>query len=471
MAARQAADAPADPQSLGLALSCRWRVSGGFQKTGSMLRLTVRLTEVLTNHDVLTEEVDGSIEALFEMQERVAAVVGEKLNRAAPLPEQKAIPKLSAYECYVKGQQAWLRMEKESLQKARESFEQAVDLDPTYASALAGMAMVNALGHTYTSDPALLDVAADYARRAIAADPTLAEPHAQLAYILMSWGKRSESYEEAKRAIELDPDNFMAWYFGAAPLSIPLPRREAEKLCQRIPGRGETTDPHRRRRLEALRMQQRAIELNPRQGWAWLGAGWMHLDLGNFRESRWCMEKALELEQTAQHSTAGVEGCLGELLRRAGELAEARQRCLAGIEAVEKSDHVYRDTLRGAFLCSLGRTALQQEDSEAASAAFNQSVLHLRGRSRARGGGHPFVQALCGLAQIKKEQGAFDEALDLFRRREGFDFNFMWCCSDDVTLLALARAARGLDNIKLARQLLDEAIDVGSAEAHSEVIT
>jgi tetratricopeptide (TPR) repeat protein len=193
-----------------------------------------------------------------------------------------------------------------------------------------------------------------------------------------------------------------------------------------------------------------------------------HADLGNFRESRWCLEKALELEKTPQGETAGVEGHLGECLRRAGELAEARERSLAGIEAIEKSDHVYRDTFRGVFLCSLGRTALQQEDTEAARAAFNQAVLHLRGRSRARAGGHPFVQGLCGLAQTDRDEGAFEEALDVFRRREDFDFSFMYCCVDDVTLLELARAAKSLGKIELARQLFSEAMDMGSVEALSE---
>ena len=99
---------------------------------------------------------------------------------------------------------------------------------------------------------------------------------------------------------------------------------------------------------------------------------------------------------------------------------------------------------------------------------INQAALHLRGRSRARGGGHPFVQALCGLAQSERVEAAFEEALDVFRRREGFDFRFFWCCMDDLTLLELARAAKSLGRTELARQLLSEAIDIGSMEALSE---
>ncbi|MHC4404458.1 MAG: protein kinase domain-containing protein, partial [Planctomycetota bacterium] len=147
-AARQAAGAPTDPHSLGLALSCRWLVSGTFQKAGSALRLTVRLTETLTDHEVLTEKMDGSTETLFEMQDRLAALVGDRLNRAAPSREQETAPppKLSAYECYVKGQHA-LGFQRGSSEQARELFAQAVDLDPEYAPALAGLAAVDARDH------------------------------------------------------------------------------------------------------------------------------------------------------------------------------------------------------------------------------------------------------------------------------------------------------------------------------------
>ena len=128
----------------------------------------------------------------------------------------------------------------------------------------------------------------------------------------------------------------------------------------------------------------------------------------------------------------------------------------------------YLDEVRDDIVENVKDFIAAQEDTEAARAAFNQAVLHLRGRSGARGGGHPFVQALCGLAQTDRDAGAFQEALDVFRRRGSFDFSPMFCCMDDVTLLELARGAKSLGETHLARQLLSEAIDVGSMEALSE---
>ncbi len=184
---------------------------------------------------------------------------------------------------------------------------------------------------------------------------------------------------------------------------------------------------------KALRLFQRAVELDPRHAFGWLALGWTHLDLGHAPEARWCLEKAVAVEgETTSGPTSGVAGYLGECLRRSGELDAARAACLRGLEAVERSDNMYRDTFRGVCLCALGRTALEQGDTEAAHAAFTQAVAHLRGRPRALGGGHLLVQALAGLARLDGERPLAEGAralpaargtrllvhVGLFRRRD-----------------------------------------------------
>ncbi len=110
---------------------------------------------------------------------------------------------------------------------------------------------------------------------------------------------------------------------------------------------------------------QRALEIEPRHGWALLGLGWTHLELGSAAEARWCLEKAVRARTSAvaTHPTVGVAGLLGECLRRQGDLEGARARCLEGLESAESTDNMYRDTFRGVCLCALGRTALEQADT------------------------------------------------------------------------------------------------------------
>jgi hypothetical protein len=152
-----------------------------------------------------------------------------------------------------------------------------------------------------------------------------------------------------------------------------------------------------------------------------------------------------------------------------GDLAEARRQLMAGLEVAERTDNMYRDTCRGIYLCSLGRTALQQDDFTAARAAFRQAALHVRGRPHARCGGYLLVQALAGATQAGEGPEPFEEALQLFERREGWNFQWFYGCSEDITLMALARAARTLGRDEDARYLLERARALGCTEAFDEV--
>ena len=444
----ESAERKPDALDLGLAIGSRWALSGSFQRVGPALRVTVRLTEVPTARVVSTEKIDGKVEGIFEIQDRLATGITGWLNLESPTPaaEPAAPPKLEAFEAYARGRRLWLKLEKGSFEQAGELFRQAVETDPSYAPALSGLAALHAMRFTFTTAREDLDKAADYARRAIANDPSLGDPYIWLGYALMRQGRPEQALEAEKRGMELEPERAFAPYFAGCTLAFD------------------------QRREEALPYFRRSLELNSKHGWAWLGLGWTHLELGHDREARSSLERAVELECEPEHPTAGVRAFLGEFLRRAGKLDESRARCLEGLEAVERTDHMYRDTFRAASLCFLGRTALDQGDVEAARAAFGQAASHVKGRRRTLAGGFLLVQALAGCARAGEGVAPFEEALRLLERREGFDFSFFWTGSDDVTLLELARAAATLGRSDEARMLLQRAREAGSVEAHGETL-
>jgi TolB-like protein/predicted Ser/Thr protein kinase len=436
-----------EARDLGLALGCRWVLSGSFQKMGPALRVTMRLTEVATGREISAEKLDGTAQGIFEMQDRLSAAVveGLRLRLPAAVTTNAQAPNLEAYELYARGRRAWFRYEKGGFEQAAEFYERAVDADPAYAPALSGLAGIHALRFTFTTDSCDLERAAGYAQRAIDSDPKLCEPHIWLGYVRLRQRRTDEVLAEENTAASLDRSAVFAPYFAGCALAFDD------------------------RRAEALPFFQRSLEIDAQHGWSWLGLGWCHLDLGHTAEASWSLGKAVELEKRQVRSpTAGVSGYLGECLRRMGDVNKARVRCLEGLEAVEKSDHMYRDTFRCVCLCALGRTALQQGDPPAARAAFVQAVSHLHGRPRALGGGQLMVQALAGLARAGDSPRSFQEARRLFELREGFDFSSMWSCSDDVSLLELARAARTLGQTDDARVLLAQARQAGSREALQE---
>jgi len=430
-----------EAHEIGRLLPCRWILSGAYQRVGPRLRVTSRLTEVGTGEVVATEKVDGALDDIFALQDRLAeAAAGRLRPGGTPLPARPA-PRIDAYERHARGRRFFLHLEKGSLDQARAFYEEAIGADPDHAPSLAGLAAVHAMRFTFRTDRAELETAAGYARRAIAADPDLAEPRIWLGYVLMRQGRIDEAVAQERRAMEIEPAAPFAPYFAGCALGLSG------------------------RHAEALPFFQRTIEIEPRHGWGCLGLGWMHLELGSAAEARWCLERAVELERVGSpHPTAGVAGYLGELLRRLGDLEGARARCLEGLDAVERSDSMYRDSFRGVSLCALGRTALAQGDAAAARTAFTQAAAHLRGRPHALGGGFLLVQALAGLARAGADAGAFEDAMKLYRDREGQDFSFMWVCTDGAALHELSRAAAALGRADEAKDLLARARAAGSRE-------
>jgi TolB-like protein/Tfp pilus assembly protein PilF/predicted Ser/Thr protein kinase len=440
--ARAAAGGTSDPISLGLRLGCRWTIGGSCQRSGAALRVTCRLVEVATGVVAAVEKTDGTLDRIFELQDRLAGSVTAALRvKAAPAAPQY---RPGAWEAYARGRAFLVRLGKGAFDEAARQFEEAIGLDPRHAGALAGLAMVHAMRFTWTTDPATLERAAGYASRAAAADPGLGEAHVWLGYALWRQGRHQEALAALRRARETDPRGVYAPYFTAC-VELRLGHR-----------------------AQALQSYQTSVEMDEEFGFAWIGLGWTHMDLGRLDEARYCFARAEELEQrTTPHPTAGAAGYAGEVLRRMNRLEEARAAALRGIEAAEKSDHMYRDTLRGIGLLSLGRTALRQGDRSGARAAFDQAVDHLRGRDRTLGGGQLLVQALAGLAQATADAGSYDKARALFERRAGHDFSWLWGATDDVSLLELARAAKALAKPREAIDLLRLADAAGATQAHA----
>jgi serine/threonine-protein kinase len=429
------------PVAVGLRLGCRWVFSGGFRVAATHLWVSAQLVEVSTGQVLFEEAHDSTVDSIFEIERRLAASCAAALNRMGSLPPSafREGPSLSAFEAYCRGLRMRKRLEKGSLDEARELYERAVDADPTYSAPLSELAAVHGLRFIFTTDPRELERALAYATRALAADGANAEAHVWNGYALYRLGRFEESLEAERRAMALDPSDFYAPYFGGATL-LAMGRRR-----------------------DAINLLQRAVEVGPDAGVCWLYLGCTQLCLNLLTEARYSLAKAHALEGGSD-AMPGVAGYLGESLRRAKMLDAAHAHCLLGLDSVERSDHMYRDSIRAFCLCALGRTAIEAENPAAARAAFGQVVAQLHGRPRALGGGHLVVQALAGLARSGEGDAPFSEALRVFETRDGFNFQYFHGCCDDVTLLELARGADVVGRREEADALLRRAREAGSLE-------
>ncbi|HEY6929619.1 MAG TPA: protein kinase, partial [Thermoanaerobaculia bacterium] len=198
-------------------LGCRWLFTGSFQKMGHSLRITTRLTEVATGRVVGAEKLDGTVESVFEMQDRLSSSVAAALNLEKPsasAPASTRASRLEVFEHYARGRRLWERLEKGSFEKAREFFENAIGLDPTYAPALAGLAGVHSMRFTFTTDPEELEKARTCADRALAIDSRNAEALVWKGYALFREDRFAEAAATLAAASAADPTALYPHYFA-----------------------------------------------------------------------------------------------------------------------------------------------------------------------------------------------------------------------------------------------------------------
>jgi tetratricopeptide (TPR) repeat protein/TolB-like protein/predicted Ser/Thr protein kinase len=419
----------------GSALGCRWILAGEYRRLGTAFQVSTLLVETPTGHVIGRDRFDGSVEQIFEVQDRIRATVcayfdaGQSEGPAGPRP---AVP---AYECYARGRQVMARLERDGLRRARELFERAVAFHPNYALALAALAQIHGLTFTFTTDRADLEAALAFAERARAANPMLAEAEVWRGYALLRLRRYDEADAAFERSRQLDPRNMFGYYFAAGPTW--------------------TRDPDR-----AIRLQQQAIQLAPRAGNAWATLGGIYFGLSRYQEALSCFRRGAAVAGPDAMPVPGIQGYAAECLRRMGHLEEARGESLAGLDEVERTDHIYRDTVRVTCLFALGRAAFDQGDPAAARAAFGQAIAQLRGRVRMTAGGLLLVRLLAGMA-VLGDRAAYDEACRRADRRDEFDFSWYWLCDEFLMYQELAHAARALGRATDEQRFLEHARAAG----------
>ena len=215
----------ADVREIGQRLNVSTVLEGSVRKAGSRLRITAQLINVADGYHLWSERYDRQIEDLFEIQDGVTLAVVDALKLKLLSSEKASLLKqptenTEAYQLYLKGRYYWHQRTEEAVGKGIECFEQAIDIDPKYVLAYAGLAdSYSLLGLSeYSALPPTeaFPKAKQASVKALEIDNTLAEAHVSLAFARMyfDWDfSRAES--EYKQAIELNPSYATAHHFRA----------------------------------------------------------------------------------------------------------------------------------------------------------------------------------------------------------------------------------------------------------------
>jgi eukaryotic-like serine/threonine-protein kinase len=203
-----------DPQAVAKDLKVEAVVTGRIVQRGDQLIISSELIDARTNHNLWGDQYDRRLSDLLTVQEDITGAISAKLRERLTGEPRKQLAKggtsdPEAYQLYLKGRYYWEKRTTESLEKAKDYFNQAIERDPHYALAYVGLADY----HDVVSDYAPIkssEAAAKAlvtAQKALAIDDTLAEAHATLgdAYSsLWNWGAAEREF---KRALELNPNS------------------------------------------------------------------------------------------------------------------------------------------------------------------------------------------------------------------------------------------------------------------------
>ncbi|MFN2440027.1 MAG: adenylate/guanylate cyclase domain-containing protein, partial [Chitinophagaceae bacterium] len=203
-----------DIKTIGRENGVNYILEGSVRKHGSNLRITAQFIDANRDTHLWAENYRGTIDDIFDIQEMVSEKIVEALRIQLTREEQSMLEKrytdnTEAYQLYLQGRFFWKKRNEEGLKSAITHFEKALEKDPDYALAWAGMADVYSLMGEYTniSRRELFPKQMAAVNRALEIDNRLGEAHISLAISLMlnEWDWKN-SEKEFKLGIELNPN-------------------------------------------------------------------------------------------------------------------------------------------------------------------------------------------------------------------------------------------------------------------------
>jgi serine/threonine-protein kinase len=312
-------------------------VEGTVITADQRLRVTAHLIDGRSERHLWAERYDRDLRDVLRLQDELArSIAGEVRAKIAPQPAPAARAPVDpeVYRLDLKGRHQWAKRSEASFRAALDFFQQAIDIDPSYAPAYVGLADCFAMLCNY----GILEPATGHPRaraavnKALELDPASAEAHRVLALCQwqfeFDWLRAEQTY---RRALELDPNSALATYWYGAFLGVIGRQIEGLEVLRRA----EELDPlslavmatqgwlqyFARRFDDSLPYYRRALDMNPR----WMMAHWFlgqaQSELGQHDAAVHSLKTAMDLHGP----TSRLLGYLGYALGRAGRHDEARQ--------------------------------------------------------------------------------------------------------------------------------------------------
>jgi len=301
-------------------------VEGTVVRWPGRVRVTVQVIQVNPEKHLMAERYDRRLDDIASVQGQLAREISEAIRIKLTPQEQTRLAGMrpinsEAYEAFLKGRYYWGRRTEATTVKAMESFQQAIEKEPEYAAAYAGLAdsyfslaLAEALQEVMPPNDAF-PKAREAANRALEIDSTLAEPHAALGMVKFNYDRDWKgSEQEFKLAIDLNGNYANAHHWYA--MSLMWLDRFDEALAQ--VRRARELDPLSlvinanlgfvlavaRRHGEGIEQVRRTLEMDPNFAHAHFRLGQIEVMRGRYAQAIPELEKAISLSGGSPRATA-----------------------------------------------------------------------------------------------------------------------------------------------------------------------
>lgn len=311
-------------------------LEGSVARSGNRVRIALGLYDGASDRELWSETFERDLNDVLALEDQVAHAVAMqvrlKVSSSAETPRAGVSPE--AYDLYLKGRYSLDQGSADDLKLAFVYFRQGIEKDPQYAPLYAGLAGAFARlpFYTDTRPSEAFPQAKEAAAKALQLEPTLAEAHASMAYVMnyYDWD-RSGAEQEFKRALELDPNDAAAHHaygrFLASLGRIDEARAELNRALELDPlsliiqSNAGMLSYFARRYDNAVQQLQKVLAIDPKFPVPYWGIGMCYEQLKKYPEALGQFQKGIELSGRGSNGIASLAH--GQSL--AGQGAEARK--------------------------------------------------------------------------------------------------------------------------------------------------
>lgn len=335
-----------DPREVGNALGVRVVLAGRVLQVGDRVVIRTELVDTANGSQLWGEQYNRKLSDILVVQEEIALEVAEKLRLKLSRGEKKQLAKRytensEAYQLYLKGRYFWNKAMTPEMQTGLKYFQQAIDIDPSYALAYTGLADCYALLGNFSALPPtdVFPKAKAAVVKALELDELLAEAHTSLAYIKTiydwDWGGAEKEF---KRGIELKSSDEWSheaygWYLAAMGRfdeSIAQMKRAREVDPLSLPAIAHLGVPlfYARRYDDAIERFQEALEMDPDCGYIRFRLALAYAQKGMYEEAIAELQPMLGMsrDKDAVAALGYVYAILNQREKAQDALAELKER-------------------------------------------------------------------------------------------------------------------------------------------------